>query len=111
MPMAFEESRLLVRLHHVVDGAEALRCLRRETDAFADTPGPDLILLDLNMPRMNSGEFLQEVKRDAGLRSIPVESYDLGATGYIVKSVDLDQWFNAVKGMESYWFTVVKLPQ
>jgi len=122
--IAFEESRLLATLHHVVDGVEALRFLRRETDAFADAPRPDLILLDLNMPRMNGREFLQEIKRDARLRAIPViilttsdverdviESYDLGAAGYIVKPVDLDQLIQAVKGMESYWFTVVKLPR
>ncbi|NEX16616.1 MAG: response regulator [Halochromatium sp.] len=122
--IAFEESRLLATLHHVVDGVEALRFLRHETEAFADAPRPDLILLDLNMPRMNGREFLQEIKRDARLRAIPVvilttsdverdviESYDLGAAGYIVKPVDLDQLIQAVKGMESYWFTVVKLPQ
>lgn len=122
--MAFEESRLLASLSHVLDGIEALRFLRRETDAFADAPRPDLILLDLNMPRMNGREFLQEVKQDPNLRAIPVvvlttsdverdviESYDLGAAGYIVKPVDLDQLIQSIQGMESYWFTVVKLPQ
>jgi CheY-like chemotaxis protein len=121
--MAFEESRVLVRLHHVVDGVEALKFLRRETEASATAARPDLILLDLNMPRMNGREFLQEVKQDEELRAIPVvvlttsdverdvvESYGLGAAGYVVKPVDLDQLINAIKGMESYWFTVVKLP-
>ncbi|MEA3640928.1 MAG: response regulator [Lamprobacter sp.] len=122
--MAFEESRLLVTLHHVVDGVEALKFLRRETEAFAAVPRPDLILLDLNMPRMNGREFLQEVKQDDSLRPIPVvvlttsdverdivESYGLGAAGYVVKPVDLDQLIHAIQGMERYWFTVVKLPQ
>jgi CheY-like chemotaxis protein len=122
--IAFEESRLLATLHHVVDGVEALRFLRRETEAYAEAPRPDLILLDLNMPRMNGREFLQAVKQDSALRTIPVvvlttsdverdviESYHLGAAGYIVKPVDLDQLIQAIKGVESYWFTVVKLPQ
>ncbi|MCF8016134.1 MAG: response regulator [Chromatiaceae bacterium] len=122
--MAFEETRVLVRLHHVVDGVEALKFLRRETEASAAAPRPDLILLDLNMPRMNGREFLQQVKQDEDLRAIPVvvlttsdverdvvESYGLGAAGYVVKPVDLDQLIHAIKGMESYWFTVVKLPE
>jgi CheY-like chemotaxis protein len=121
--MAFEESRLLATLHHVIDGVEALKFLRQDSEAFADAPRPDLILLDLNMPRMNGREFLQAVKQDDGLRPIPivvlttsdverdvVESYGLGAAGYIVKPVDLDQLIKAIKGIESYWFTVVKLP-
>lgn len=121
--MAFEEGRLLATLHHVVDGVEALEFLRREGERFADAPRPDLILLDLNMPRMNGREFLEAIKQDPDLRKIPVvvlttsdverdvvASYDLGASGYVVKPVDLDQFMKAIQGIKSYWVTVVKLP-
>lgn len=122
--MAFAEGRLLVDLHHVLDGVEAFEFLGRETRAVAGAPRPDLVLLDLNMPRMNGREFLQEIKQDSNLCGIPVlvlttsdverdvvESYHLGAAGYIVKPVDLEQLIRALKGIENYWFTVVKLPQ
>ena len=121
--MAFEEGRLLAHLHHVIDGVEALEFLRREGDRFADAPRPDLILLDLNMPRMNGREFLESIKQDPDLRRIPVvvlttsdverdvvASYDLGASGYVVKPVDLDQFMKAIQGIKRYWVTVVKLP-
>jgi CheY-like chemotaxis protein len=121
--MAFDEGRLLAELHHVVDGVEAFAFLRRETDACADAPRPDLILLDINLPRMNGREFLQQIKQDPDLRSIPVvilttsdverdifAGYDLGAAGYVVKPIDLDQFIKTIQGISDYWVTVVRLP-
>lgn len=121
--LAFEEGRLLVDMHHVLDGVEALEFLRRSTPAHAEAPRPDIILLDLNMPRMNGREFLAEVKADEALRRIPVivlttsdverdvvQSYELGAAGYVIKPVDMDQFVNVVRGIEHYWVTIVDLP-
>lgn len=121
--LAFEEGRLLVDMHHVLDGIEALEFLRRSTPAYAEAPRPDIILLDLNMPRMNGREFLAEVKADEALRRIPVivlttsdverdvvQSYEMGAAGYVIKPVDMDQFVNVVRGIEHYWVTIVDLP-
>ena len=96
--------------------------LRRE-GGFAGAPRPDLILLDLNLPRMSGREVLAEIKKFAELRSIPVvvltssdaevdilQSYDLGASCYITKPVDLDSFLTIVSKLEDFWFTVVKLP-
>jgi CheY-like chemotaxis protein len=122
--IAFRDGRLVAGLHHVVDGVQALEFLRRGTKAFAGAPRPDLILLDLNMPRMNGREFLAEIKNDDALRGIPVvvlttsdaerdviQCYDLGAAGYVVKPVDLDHLIQAVQGIKDYWGGVVKLPE
>lgn len=122
--MAFEEGRLLVDLHHVEDGVEALEFLRRSSDRFAAAPRPDIVLLDLNMPRMNGREFLAEVKGDPTLCSVPVvvlttsdverdvvQSYQLGAAGYVIKPVDIDQFVQVVRGIEQYWVTIVNLPK
>lgn len=121
--MACAEAGARMQLHHVLDGIQALAFLRRETDAFADAPRPDLILLDLNMPRMNGREFLAEIKQDPDLKRIPVvvlttsdadrdvaESYGLGASGFIVKPVDLDRFIQTVQAIETYWADIVKLP-
>ncbi len=104
------------------DGVEALAFLRNEGE-YAEAPRPDLILLDLNMPRMDGRETLAKIKQDERLRSIPVvilttsdsdrdvlQSYDLQASCYITKPVDLDQFINVVRAIKDFWFTVVKLP-
>jgi len=104
------------------DGIEALAYLRRE-GPYVDVARPDIILLDLNMPRKDGREVLREIKADSSLKRIPVvimttsnadqdvlQSYDLGANCYIVKPVDLDQLSTIVKAIEEFWFTVVKVP-
>jgi CheY-like chemotaxis protein len=110
------------RLHVVSNGEEALAFLRRE-GRYSDVIRPDLILLDLNLPRKDGREVLEELKADPDLRSIPVvvltssdaekdvvRSYDLGANCYVTKPVDLDQFANVVRTIEDFWFVVVKLP-
>lgn len=110
------------RLHVVNDGHEALAYLRRQ-GRYSEAIRPDLILLDLNLPRKDGREVLAELKADPDLRSIPVvvltssdaekdvvRSYDLGANCYVTKPVDLDQFANVVRTIEDFWFVVVKLP-
>ncbi|HEX9939680.1 MAG TPA: response regulator [Longimicrobium sp.] len=119
---ALAEARVRNRLAVVSDGVEALRFLRRE-GPHAGSPRPDLILLDLNLPRMDGREVLAAIKRDPALRRIPVvvlttseaerdivEAYQLHANAYIVKPVDLDQFLGVVRSIESFWLAVVKLP-
>ena len=104
------------------DGVEGMAMLRRE-GPHAECPRPDLILLDLNMPRKDGREVLAEIKQDPELRRIPVvvlttsraeqdvlETYDLRANCYITKPVDLEQFIVAVKSIENFWFTVVTFP-
>jgi len=113
-----------VRNHitHVEDGVEAMAFLRRE-GKYADAPRPDLILLDLFMPRMDGLEVLEEVKSDNALKRIPVVmltncqkdevilgSYDRHVNCYIVKPVDLEQLHQAIMSIEDFWFNIVKLP-
>ncbi|WP_417579904.1 response regulator [Nitrincola sp.] len=120
--LAFEENNLLVDLRHVNDGVEAFRFLRRES-GYAEETSPDLILLDLNMPRMNGLTFLEKIKQETAFRHIPVvvlttsdsesdilRSYDLGASGYVVKPVDIDDFIHQVKTLEDYWITLVRHP-
>ena len=120
--LAFEESKVLVDLHHVSDGVEAFAFLRRE-GVYADVPRPDMILLDLNMPRMDGREFLQKIKVDAALHSLPVvvlttsdaerdllDSYDNFAAGFIVKTVDVEAFIKIVCGIGEYWVSIVRLP-
>lgn len=115
---AFKESCILIHIHHVLDGVEAMEYLQSR-----DMPQPDLILLDLNMPRMNGREFLKEMKEDEDLQHIPVvvlttsdvegdivTTYQLGASGFITKPVDLTQFMDSIKQMGNYWFALVKLP-
>jgi CheY-like chemotaxis protein len=119
---ALREAAVANRLHHAEDGVEALRFLRRE-GGFAAAPRPDLILLDLNLPRKDGREVLAEVKVDESLRSIPVvilttshadedifRSYGLHANCYVVKPLDLDNFLAAVNSIESFWFSVATLP-
>ena len=120
--LAFEEGKVLADLHHVQDGVEAFEFLRRE-NGHVQAPTPDLILLDLNMPRMDGRQFLEKVKADAELHSIPVVvlttsdaerdmlySYDHFAAGYIVKPVDMDNFVKIVRGISEYWVHIVRLP-
>ena len=119
---ALRDAKVRNNFHVARDGMEALEFLRRE-GSFADAPRPDLILLDLNMPRMDGREVLQEIKADQSLRLIPVvilttskaeedviRSYELNANCYVTKPVDLDQFMTVVRSIEDFWLTVVKLP-
>ena len=121
--VAIAENRILADLHIVEDGVEAFEFLRREGARFAAAPRPDLILLDLNMPRMDGREFLAAIKQDAQLSNIPVvvlttsdverdivAAYGLGAAGYITKPVDVDQFMSAIGQLGNYWFVLVRLP-
>jgi chemotaxis family two-component system response regulator Rcp1 len=119
---AFKEGKVVNTLHVVQDGVEALEFLRHE-GAYAKSIHPDIILLDLNLPRMGGPELLAIIKTDPSLKRIPVvilttskseldiiESYDLHANCYITKPVDMDRFITVVKSIEDFWFTVVKLP-
>src|SRR5690606_14395544 len=105
------------------DGEEALAFLRREGE-HADAPRPDLILLDLNLPRKSGQEVLTEIKSDDALKRIPVvilstssneddvlSAYDLNANCYVTKPVDLGQFLNVVRAIDEFWLTLVRLPQ
>jgi len=106
----------------VKDGVEALAFLRREGD-FADAPRPDLILLDLNLPKKDGMEVLADIKADPTLRRIPVvvltvskdeedilKSYDLYANCYVTKPINMEQFIAVVRSIEDFWLTIVKLP-
>jgi CheY-like chemotaxis protein len=118
----FEERNVANRLHVVSDGVEALAYLRME-EPYTDAIRPDLILLDLNLPRRDGRQVLQEIKDDAQLRMIPVVilstskraedivcSYQLHANAYVTKPVDLDQFIMAVREIDNFFVTVAKLP-
>ena len=120
---ALHNGKLLNTMHVVKDGVEAMQYLRQEGQ-YANTTRPDLILLDLNMPRKDGREVLSEIKQDARLRSIPVvvlttsdsdediiRMYDLHANCYVTKPVDLNQFTRIVTEIKSFWFSIVKLPQ
>ena len=120
---ALHAAKIANRLSRVEDGVEALRFLRRE-GPYADAPRPDLILLDLNLPRKDGREVLDELKQDSDLKVIPVvvlttsrsehdvlRSYQLHANCYITKPVDFTQFMEVVKAIEHFWLTVVTLPK
>lgn len=122
--MALAENHILTDLHHVADGIEAFDFLHKRGDRYAKAPAPDLILLDLNMPRMNGREFLAAIKHHEHLKAIPVvvmttseveqdilASYKLGAAGFIVKPLDVTQFMQAIRKLEDYWCTVVRIPK
>jgi two-component system, chemotaxis family, response regulator Rcp1 len=119
---ALKEGKLLNQLTVVGDGVEALSFLRKE-GKYADALQPELILLDLNLPKKDGREVLAEIKADPNLRRIPVvvlttssaeedilRIYDLHANCYITKPVDLEQFMGVVKSIEDFWVSVVKLP-
>ncbi|EMA11199.1 Response regulator receiver domain-containing protein [Haloarcula vallismortis] len=119
---ALEKGKVLNNLHVVNDGVEALAFLRQKGE-YDDAPRPDLLLLDLNMPRKGGQEVLEEMKDDESLRRIPVvvltsseaeediiESYDLHANAYLTKPVDFDGFVDIVSSVEEFFLTVVKRP-
>jgi len=119
---ALREGKVRNNLHTVMDGEEAMAFLRKE-GKHAGAPRPDLILLDLNLPRKDGREVLAEIKDDEELKSIPVvilttsqaeedvaRTYNLHANCYITKPVDLEQFLHVVHSIETFWLSVVKLP-
>ncbi|WP_199197456.1 response regulator [Chroococcidiopsis sp. CCALA 051] len=120
--LALEESKMSVNLHVVEDGVEALALLRKE-GKYASTKHPDIILLDLNLPKKDGREVLAEIKADPNLKRIPVivltasqaetdilNAYNLNANCYIIKPVDFDRFVKIVQSIENFWFTIVRLP-
>lgn len=119
---AMREAKVRNRIHVVEDGVEAMEFLRRQ-GRFGDAPRPDLILLDLNLPRKDGREVLAEVKADPALKRIPVvilttsraeedvvRAYDLHANCYVTKPVDLEQFMKIVAQIDEFWVKVVTLP-
>jgi len=120
--LAFQESQLDIELQRVVDGREALSYLRKEPP-FAAALRPGLILLDLNMPGMSGLEFLSVIKADKDLKRLPVVilttsdsdkdiagCYEMGASGYITKPIDIDRFIQVIKGLGDYWLNILKKP-
>jgi CheY-like chemotaxis protein len=119
---ALREGSLNPDLHVVKDGVEAIAFLKKEAD-YSSKPSPDLILLDLNLPKKDGREVLAEIKTDPKLKHIPVvvlttsdaeqdisRMYDLHANCFITKPVDLDEFMKVVRRVEEFWFSIVKLP-
>ncbi len=119
---ALKEGKVLNKLHTVEDGIEALAFLNQE-GKYADVPRPELILLDLNLPKKDGRDVLAEIKTNGDLKRIPVvvlttsrseqdilKSYDLNANCYITKPVDLDQFISVVRSINEFWLSIVKLP-
>jgi two-component system, chemotaxis family, response regulator Rcp1 len=119
---ALKEGKVYSNLHWVKDGVEALEFLRRE-GRFAGVPRPDIILLDLNLPKKDGREVLSEIKADDALKQIPVvvlttskaeedvlKSYKLHANCYVTKPVDLEKFIVVVQSIDRFWLTVVTLP-
>ena len=120
---AFREANRAIHLHVASDGVEAMAFLKRE-GTNANAPRPDLILLDLNLPRMDGREVLAEIKGDPSLKTIPtiilttsdseadiVKSYQLQANCYLSKPVELNAFENLVKSINDFWLTTARLPQ
>jgi chemotaxis family two-component system response regulator Rcp1 len=119
---ALRDSKVRNKLYVARDGMEATAFLRRE-GKYADAPHPDLILLDLNLPKKDGPEVLAEIKEDPGLKHIPVviltsskaeediiKTYNLHANCYITKPIDLEQFMMVVNSIRDFWLTIVKLP-
>ena len=119
---ALKEGRIRNRLNVVSDGEQALRFLRREEE-FAGMPRPDLVLLDLNLPRLDGREVLAAIKKDPDLKQIPVEeltsyradedllkAYDSHANCYISKPVGFEDFMQVIRSIENFWLTIVVLP-
>jgi chemotaxis family two-component system response regulator Rcp1 len=120
---ALRDGKIHMNLSVVNDGVEALAFLRRD-GGYGAAPRPDLILLDLNLPKKDGRAVLGEIKSDPALRHIPVviltssqaeqdivRAYDLHANCYVTKPVDFDQFITIVRSIEQFWFSVVKLPR
>ena len=120
---AFRDTNQSIRLHVAVDGVEAMDFLRKR-GAFVDSPRPDFILLDLNIPKMDGREVLAQIKKDNDLKTIPTivlttsdsevdirKSYELQANCYLNKPVQLEDFESVVKSINDFWTTKVKLPQ
>ncbi|WP_427163026.1 response regulator [Aliinostoc sp. HNIBRCY26] len=120
--IALEDSKISVNLNVVEDGVEAMAFLRKQ-DKYADAPHPDIVLLDLNLPKKDGREVLAEIKTDDNFKRIPVvvlttsqaeedilRAYNLAANCYIAKPVDFDQFVRIVQSIENFWFAIVKLP-
>lgn len=121
---AFKEGRVLNNITVISDGVEALAYLRRQGPKYADAVQPDLILLDLNLPKKDGREVLAEIKEDEHLKKIPVvvlttsaaeedvaRAYGSHANCYITKPVELDRFLDVVHSIDSFWLSLVKLPQ
>jgi two-component system, chemotaxis family, response regulator Rcp1 len=119
---AMRDSKIRNTLHHVSDGEEAMAFLRKE-GKYANVPRPDLVLLDLNLPKKDGRQVLAEIKNDDVLKRIPVviltvssaeedilKTYNLHANCYITKPIDLNQFMKVVRSVEDFWLTIVKLP-
>jgi len=119
---AMKEVKIYNRLYQVPDGVEAMAFLRKQGE-YAKMPRPDLILLDLNMPRKDGRQTLKEIKEDPELQRMPVvvltvsdaeediiNSYNLHANCFVTKPLDLDEFSKVVRGIENFWFEIVKLP-
>lgn len=119
---ALKEAKVRNRVHVVDDGVKAMAFLRRQA-AYSTVSRPDLILLDLNLPKKDGREVLEELKHDGDLKRIPVvilttsqaeqdilKAYELHANCYITKPVDLDQFLKVVRSIDEFWFTLVTLP-
>ncbi|QLD90213.1 response regulator [Natronomonas salina] len=120
---AFREGRIQTTIHVATDGVEAMKFLE-QTGEYADAPRPDIVLLDLNLPRKNGDEVLEEMKADPELDHIPVivltssaaeedvaKLYDCNANAYLTKPVDPDEFIETVRTLEEFWLSVVRLPQ
>jgi chemotaxis family two-component system response regulator Rcp1 len=118
----FKRCKLVLNLHHVKDGEECMAFLRKQRK-YCDAPTPDLLLLDLNMPRMDGREVLAELVADESLNAIPVvvlttsagdeeipKMYRMRCTSYIIKPLDFTQFLHVIRSIAEYWFTVVVLP-
>ena len=119
---AFKEGKVGNNLHVVENGEDAIAFLKQE-GKYNDVPHPDLILLDLNLPKKDGREVLEEIKKEPELKRIPVvilttskaeedifKTYNLHANCYITKPIDLNQFIKVVKSIENFWLTIVKLP-
>lgn len=121
--IAFKDSEYDCQLHVASDGELAMDFLYQRND-FTDSPTPDIVLLDLNLPKKNGLSVLEDIKNDPDLRRIPVvimtssqantdivSGYDLQASGYIIKPLSLQKFADMVEGLDKYWFTTVVLPK
>ncbi len=119
---ALKEAQVLNQLHVVEDGVEAMAFLRRKGQ-YTNRPAPHIVLLDLNLPRKNGHEVLRELKNNGQLKRIPVvvlttsaadedivQSYQLHANAYITKPVDLEKFMRVMEAFESFWLSIVQLP-